>query len=304
MDMKNKHLLNTVRDRISFLYIEKARIEQTDFSVQIIQGVTYTEIPITTIACLIFGPGVSITHRAVEIIAEAGCSICWMGTDGCKFYCYGEPATHHSKNILIQMKYHETTSLRMLIVRRMYGLRYPKEHLKSKTLESLRGIEGQHVKNMYEQLAAQYGIDWTGRECKVGNFEDLDDVNKNITMLNQYLYAIIEAVLVMMGFSPAIGYIHTGNMKSFVYDIADLYKEDIVFPLAFKLASEYGYDRNTLNTSFRNKIVEYELLKKIPKHLKDLFCEAENVCIIPEIDGQLWNYKNFINSGKNYSSEP
>ena len=35
------------------------------------------------------------------------------------------------------------------------------------------------------------------------------------------------------GYSPGMGFIHTGKMLSFVYDIADLYKADFAIPAAF-----------------------------------------------------------------------
>ena len=38
------------------------------------------------------------------------------------------------------------------------------------------------------------------------------------------------------GYAPAIGFLHTGKPLSFVYDIADLYKIDIVAPEAFRIA--------------------------------------------------------------------
>lgn len=115
MNENSKHLLTRAEDRISFLYIEKAKITQTDYSVEIISGAQRMEIPITTINCFVFGPGVSITHRAVQNIAMAGCTICWMGEAGCAFYTYGEPSTNSAKNLLRQMM-----PIQLLLWRRSY----------------------------------------------------------------------------------------------------------------------------------------------------------------------------------------
>lgn len=71
IDETNKHLITRSDSKISFLYIEMARIEQTDYGVEIVQGKKHSEIPITTISCLLLGPGVSITHRAVCNISQA-----------------------------------------------------------------------------------------------------------------------------------------------------------------------------------------------------------------------------------------
>ena len=77
MDEKNKHLLTRAEDRISFLYIQYARIEQTEYAVQVIQGKTTAEIPITTVNCMLLGPGTSITHKAVANTTAAGWGVIW-----------------------------------------------------------------------------------------------------------------------------------------------------------------------------------------------------------------------------------
>lgn len=304
MEQKDKHLLTRSEDRISFVYIEMARIEQTEYSVQIIQGKQFAEIPITTINCLILGPGCSITHRAIGNIAQAGCTVCWMGEQASVFYVYGEPATRHSKNILTQMRYHEDKNLHLKIVHRMYEIRYPEKKLKTKTLEQLRGVEGLAVRELYAALSEKYNVPWTGRQYQVDDFNGQDEVNKTLTSLNQLLYAIIHAMLVTMGYSPAIGYVHTGNMLSFVYDVADLYKEKLTIPLAFELASQHPYDRKKTMRAFRDRLVELDLMSSIVKDIKTLFADASIYVSTPEATLELWNGYNFVNSGKNYSENP
>lgn len=44
------------------------------------------------------------------------------------------------------------------------------------------------------------------------------------------LYGLAHAAIVSLGFSPALGFIHTGKILSFAYDIADLYKADYLIP--------------------------------------------------------------------------
>lgn len=302
MDEKNKKLLSKSSDRISFLYIEKARIEQTDYSVEILQGDIRYEIPIAQINCLLLGPGVSITHRAVSIIAEAGCSICWMGSYGSVFYASAEPLTRSAKNILIQMKYHENTMLHLKVIHKMYEIRYPGKHLKSKSIDILRGMEGQSVKETYETEAKRWGIQWDGRSYNVDDWESQDDVNKYITSLNQCLYAITRSIISGMGFSTAIGFIHTGKMMSFVYDISDLYKEKYIIPLAFKLAAvNNSFHRESMLREFRELIIKQEIMRTIVKDIKTLF-EQTNSDDLEDSELYLWDNKKFIKSGKNYST--
>ena len=46
---------------------------------------------------------------------------------------------------------------------------------------------------------------------------------------------LAQAAILTAGYSPAIGFIHTGKALSFVYDIADLYKVELIVPLVFEL---------------------------------------------------------------------
>lgn len=42
------------------------------------------------------------------------------------------------------------------------------------------------------------------------------------------------AAIVSLGYSPGLGFIHTGKQLSFVYDVADLYKAETTIPVAFE----------------------------------------------------------------------
>lgn len=53
----NMNLLPKAKDRISFLYIEFANIEQNGYSVVALQKNKETVIPIMTINVLLLGPG-------------------------------------------------------------------------------------------------------------------------------------------------------------------------------------------------------------------------------------------------------
>jgi CRISPR-associated protein Cas1 len=306
----DKHLLNKASDRISFLYVDMARIEQTEFSIDIVQGIYHKEIPVTSINALFIGPGVSITSMAIRNLCDAGVTIIWCGQNMFRFYACGESGTNSSKNILMQMNCHESKLKHMEVVKRMYEIRYPNEKLKYKKIDELRGIEGKKVRDLYNILSEQTGIQWTGRSYKIDDYDSQDTVNKALTLGNQFLYGIIHGIIHLMGFSPAIGFIHTGHMLSFVYDIADLYKEKLTIPIAFdvasKLENENGVDLKNINDSItylvqkklREEITKQKLLKQITKDLQFLFSDCDFKA--PEIEGMLWSYDNFVKSGVNY----
>jgi CRISP-associated protein Cas1 len=55
-------------------------------------------------------------------------------------------------------------------------------------------------------------------------------------MIPAGLYGLAEAAILAAGYAPAIGFLHTGKPKSFVYDVADIYKFETIVPIAFQIA--------------------------------------------------------------------
>lgn len=294
----DKKELNIASDRVSFLYIEKMKLKENEFTVQAIQANRIIEIPISTIACIILGPGTSITHGAVKMLSECGCSMLWMGSNMQYMYCYAEPGTRNGKNILIQARYQQNKTMHMSVVRKMNELRYPGRTLQNYSLQQLRGLEGKRMKALYSRLSAEHNVCWNGRNYDVDNFDLQDDINKCITWCNQFLYAIVKSVVLYLGFSNTLGFVHTGHIDAFVFDIADLYKEDISIPCAFEVASSSCFDLFIeCRIRMHMYITKKRLMSKIPKDIKNIFTDAENI----SSELGLWNIDNVIESGKNYS---
>jgi CRISPR-associated protein Cas1 len=106
-----------------------------------------------------------------------------------------------------------------------------------RSVEQLRGIEGSRVKAIYSMLAKQYGVKWNGRRYDPKDWEKGDVINQCLSAATACLYGITEAAVLAAGYAPAIGFIHTGKPLSFVYDIADIIKFDLVVPKAFAIAA-------------------------------------------------------------------
>jgi CRISPR-associated protein Cas1 len=62
-------------------------------------------------------------------------------------------------------------------------------------------------------------------------------VNKARSAAHACLYGVVHSVIVALGCSPGLGFIHTGHERSFVYDVADLYKAEVTIPIAFRIAA-------------------------------------------------------------------
>lgn len=151
------------------------------------------------------------------------------------------------------------------------------------------------MKECYAYWADKYNVSWNGRNYKTEDFDSSDLPNKYISAINNLLYAITQAIIRIMGYSPAIGFIHTGHMQSFIFDISDLFKEELTIPLAFKLSSELGYfDRRKMIEEYRKTLTEKKIISKITKYLEELFSDQ-----ISTIDMELNIWDSYEYGSKN-----
>lgn len=300
--MKNFQELPLLRDSISYVYIEHARIEQEDSSIVIIKKDGKIPIPVATVTCLLLGPGTAITHAAIRVISENGCLIVWCGENVQKFYAYGIGETHSSKNILLQAELCTNQEQHLEVVKRMYKCRFSDLPKAEYTLQQLRGIEGVRVKQTYKAASKIFGIPWRGRTYKDNDWTNMDPINQALSLANSMLYSVCHAAIVSLGFSPALGFIHTGKMLSFVYDIADLYKVDTTIPAAFEAVKQNNGDlRSTVRLCCRRNFEKAHLLKRIPQDIAYIFNIKPILNNEPEPDKKLWDKAQDISGGKNYS---
>jgi CRISP-associated protein Cas1 len=124
------------------------------------------------------------------------------------------------------------------VAREMYAMRFPDEDVSAMTMQQLRGREGARVRRVYRENAERTGVEWSKRNYDPEQWEAGDPVNQALSAANSALYGVVHAVVVALGCSPALGFIHTGHHRSFIYDIADLYKAELTIPIAFDVAAE------------------------------------------------------------------
>jgi CRISPR-associated protein Cas1 len=120
----------------------------------------------------------------------------------------------------------------------MYQLRFPDEDVSKATLQQLRGLEGARVRRAYRAAAERTGVEWKGRHYDPEHWAAGDPVNRALSAANSCLYGVAHAVVVAVGCSTGLGFVHTGHVLAFVYDIADLYKMEVTVPAAFTSAAE------------------------------------------------------------------
>ena len=282
--MQDLHELPKLRDSLSYLYVEHAIVDKKDSSIEFIQKEGRTQAPVAALCVLMLGPGTSVSHAAVKVLAESGCLIVWTGEDVTRCYAQGLGETRKGYHVLRQAELCMNPEKRFEVIRRMYQMRFPDPLPPNLSLEQIRGMEGSRVRSIYYQASKKSGVPWSGRRYDRNNWGNADPVNRALSAGNALLNGICHAAIVSGGYSPALGFIHTGRQTSFVYDIADLYKAEITIPLAFQTVAESNeHVDGRVRAACRQKFKEVKLLDRILPDI-DTLLGADDVFVPPEGD--------------------
>jgi CRISPR-associated protein Cas1 len=268
--------LPQVKDRYPFIYLERGRLEIDDSSIKWVDSDgNVVPLPVATLNALLLGPGTTITHEAVKTAVAANCSISWVGEDSLLFYAAGFLPTADTRNLKQQIALAADEAAAVEVARRMFAKRFPGIDIHNKTLQELMGMEGYRVRELYQTKAEQYQVGWKGRQFTPGKFELSDITNQVLTSCNAALYGILCSAVHSMGYSPHIGFVHSGSPLPFVYDLADLYKEHLCIDLAFSLTRELAgrYDKYRVSEAFRQRVLGINLLATVGADIHSVFGE-------------------------------
>lgn len=253
-----------LKERVSLVFLEYGLLDVLDGAFVLVDknGVR-THIPIGGVACLMLEPGIRVSHAAVVLAARVGCLLVFVGEAGVRLYSCGQPGGARSDRLLYQARLAIDDHARRLVVRKMFEIRFGESLPSSLSIEQMRGIEGSRMKELYRQMALRYRVSWKGRNYDVHNHGAGDLPNRCISSATSCLYGICEAGILAAGYAPAIGFVHFGNARSFVYDIADLFKSDIL-AVAFSVASRDPTDPDRMTRlACRDMFREKKILKRI-----------------------------------------
>jgi len=267
----NLHELPRMRDSLSYLYVERAIIDRKQNAIEYIQEEGRTLVPIAALCLLMLGPGTSISHAAMKVLQENGCAVIWVGEDGMRCYAHGLGETRKAYHLIRQAELVADPTTREKVVFNMYRMRFDVMLSPGLSLPQIRGLEGVRVREAYAQASKKYGVEWKGRRYDRGNWGAADTINRTLSAANALLNGICHSAIVAGGYSPGLGFIHTGRQLSFVYDIADLYKVELTIPTAFETVAES--EENTgkrVRALCRKRFREAKLLKRILKDIDQL----------------------------------
>lgn len=268
------HDLARLADRASFLYLDYTRVHRDQNSIIAEDSHGVRHVPSTSLTTLMLGPGTSITHQAINLLAESGVTVMWVGEEGTRFYASGRSLATSSKLLYLQAYHVSDKHRRLAVCRRMFEMRFPGEDASELTTRQLLGREGAHMKALYRREAARCEVPWNGRRYDRGNFKGSDTVNQLISTGGAVLYGIAHAAVIATGCAPGLGFVHANNERSFVLDIADLYKGALMVPVAFEQAS-LGGTPTDMRRAMRDVIREARLLERVVSDIVNLLRATE-----------------------------
>jgi len=79
------------------------------------------------------------------------------------------------------------------------------------TLPQVRGMEGVRVREAYARASREYGVAWSGRRYDRSEWGRSDPINRALSAANALLNGLCHAAIVSGGYSPGLGFIHTGK---------------------------------------------------------------------------------------------
>ena len=254
------------------VFLEKGNLDVLDGAFVVVDATgVRTHIPVGGVACIMLEPGIRVSHAAVTLASRAGTLLTWVGEAGVRLYASGQPGGARSDKLLYQAALALDEEARAKVVRRMFALRFGEEPPSRRSVDQLRGIEGTRVREMYKLLARQYRVPWKGRKYDPREWGSGDLPNRCVSAATACLHGLCEAAILAAGYAPAIGFLHTGKPRSFVYDIADLYKFDTVVPVAFRVAGqEPAEPERAVRLACRDRFRESKILKRIIPEIEDV----------------------------------
>ena len=196
------------------------------------------DIPYQQVSTILLGPGGVVSHDALRILARRDTGLLAVGSKGVRLYAVSMPFGPDSAD---RARRHATLwadeETRVDVAREMYRRRLGGElPAHQRDLDSLRGIEGRRVKQVYQNLADQYGVEWNGRRYDRNDPDSNDTVNHAINHSVTALYGAARIAVAVTGAEPELGFIHESSGHAFALDIADLFRSSVALPVAFRAA--------------------------------------------------------------------
>lgn len=269
--------LGRIEDRVTFVYLERCTISRDSNAITATDQQGTVHIPAAGINAILLGPGTRVTHHAMMLMAICGVSIAWVGEEGVRYYAHGSPLARSTRLLEAQAEAVSNRRRRLAVARAMYEQRFPDEVVEGLTMQQLRGREGARVRSLYRRHSERTGVEWQRRDYDPNYFDNSDAINQALSAAHSALYGLVHAVIVSLGCSPGLGFVHTGHSRAFVYDMADLYKAEVTIPLAFDVVAEGSVDvGGDTRRAVRDALKQGDVLARCVRDIRRLLTPSDD----------------------------
>lgn len=241
--LKGRLGLETARiphaDRHGLLWLERGKLYVENGSLAFATAGTDTmkagvyHIPFQNISNILLAPGCTVSHDVLRLLARHGTGLIATGSDGTRFYASMPFGPDRSELARRQTQLWADEKLRLQVVRKMYAMRMGEE-MPHQDLNTLRGIEGKRMKEIYQRLSKHYGVRWRGRRYDRKNPDADDTINTAINHASTAYRAAAMIAVTSTSTIPQLGFIHESAGCAFALDIADMHRASSMLPVAFE----------------------------------------------------------------------
>ena len=247
-------------------------------------------IPFQSLSMILLGPGSTVSHDALRLMARHGTALVAVGEDGVRCYT-APPLMPDSSDIARRQMRAWADGGRITIAKKMYALRLG-EVLPQQDLSALRGVEGARMRRTYRLVAQRYGIEWRNRRYDRTDPDWADLPNQAINHASVAVTSAAVIAVTATGAIPQLGFIHEHSGEAFALDIADLFRDTILLPAAFQSAREVmdqphlEIERHTRRTT-GDLLRRERVIAKMIDRIKALFQDVPPLEMGPEGRGSL-----------------
>lgn len=266
-------------DRHGLVWLDRGNLTVQDGCLRFVTAGGYLDpgdyqVPHQSISMILLGPGSTVSHDALRLMARHGTCLCAVGDGGTRVYTAPPLGPDRSDVARAQARLWCDEKKRLDVARQMFAWRLG-EILPHRKIEVLRGIEGARMKETYKQVAARFSIQWKGRKYDRQNPNATDEPNQAINHAATTVQAAAAIAVASLSALPQLGFIHEHSGQAFVLDVADLYRDSVTLPVAFASVQESELTGKTLDRVVRkNAAIAFRKEKLIPnmiERVKSLF---------------------------------
>lgn len=237
-------------------------------------------IPFQTVSVILLGPGTTVSHDALRLLARHGTGLVMTGKGGVRMYASMPFGPDDSALARKQARLWADPEKRIDLARRMYAWRLG-EVLPHADLDTLRGIEGARMRETYKMLARRFSIEWNGRRYDRSQPDSNDPPNQAINHAAAAVEAAAMVAVAAVGAIPQLGFIHEDSGLSLCLDIADLYRDSITLPVAFAAVRDLRAKNGNLNSDLEPAVRRLagrlfrkeKLVSQMIQRIKELFTD-------------------------------